>query len=437
MSFCGGDHMQVFDELGLSCEPDNIYFQTMSPILKAADMMDVPERLRLVMAQPKNEIMIHFPVRMDDGSYKLIKGYRVQHNNILGPYKGGIRYDNSVHLDHVKALAALMTMKCALAHLPYGGAKGGVQINPRTFSKDELMRLTRRFVSAIGTNIGPNHDIPAPDVGTNAQVMGWIADTYLNLDSQRNFNNISVTTGKPLEFGGSHGREQATAQGLVYVLDEILPGLNIKEEKMSFSLLGYGNVGSWVGRLLVERGATLKAVGDHTGFIQKDEGIDAEALAEHVIKTGGIKGFAGVKEIDEKSFYQENVDLFIPAALEQMVDREKASWLNCRVVAEGANAPLTPEGEAYLLEQKEMTILPAVLCNSGGVTVSYFEWKQNRQAEQWNKALVDLRLREVMIHSVDRVKAAAQKYDCDYRTAAYCAALERIHEVYEIRGIFP
>lgn len=427
----------ILKELGFRYDPENLYHQVITMALQSAERLDLPRHLQLILSQPKNEIIVHFPVRMDDGDYRLFKGYRVQHNNILGPYKGGLRYHRGVSLDHVKALAVLMTMKTALVRLPLGGAKGGVQVDPRSLSHDELMRLTRRFTSALGPNIGPAYDIPAPDVGTNAQVMAWLADTYINItDPSSRVAARGVVTGKPLAFGGSFGREKATAQGLVYVLEELLPEMNLPFEQVSYSLIGYGNVGSWTGRLLAQRNATLKAVMDHTGAIHHDRGIDAIKLAMHVEKTGGVAGYEEAEVIDEQAFYRLPVDLFIPAALEQMIDAEHAQMLNCKVVAEGANAPTTPAGERVLTE-RGIAVLPAILCNCGGVTVSYFEWMQNRQAETWEEMYVDDKLRRYMYAAAQRVKLAAHRYDCDMHTAAYMTALEQIDKVYRIRGIFP
>jgi glutamate dehydrogenase (NAD(P)+) len=381
--------------------------------------------------------MVHFPVKMDSGRYTLFKGYRVQHNNILGPYKGGIRYHKDVTLDDVKSLSVLMTMKCSLMRLPLGGAKGGIQVDPRSLSEDECMRMTRRFASALGGNIGPDHDIPAPDVGTNAQIMAWFADTYMNFgDPTMRASRQAVVTGKPLEFGGSHGRDKATGQGLVYVLQELLPELGIEVKGATFSAVGFGNVGSWGSRLFCEAGAKLRAVMDHTGAIRNDNGINANDLATHVQKNGGVAGFINADAIDTDTFYTTPVDVFIPAALEQMIDESRARQLNCKVVAEAANAPTTPQGERYLME-KGVTILPAILCNAGGVTVSYFEWKQNRQAETWDAETVDAELRKTIYAAAQRVKLAAHRFDTDMRTAAYCAALENIGRVYRLRGIFP
>jgi len=428
---------KVFEQVRLKYEPDNIYIQTISSILEAADRLKLPHRLQLILSQPKNEIIVHLPVCMDDGQWRIFKGYRVQHNNVLGPYKGGIRYHHEVNLDHVKALAAVMTMKCALIGLPFGGAKGGVAVDPRKLSSDECMRLTRRFTSAMGTNIGPEYDIPAPDMGTTAQMMAWIADTYMNLHApHQRLDGEGVVTGKPLEFGGSHGRDKATGQGLVYVLDEMLPGMGFDLSNVSFSLIGYGNVGSWTGRLLSARGAKLKAVLDHTGAVFNARGLDAELLAQHVEITGGVRDFDGGEPLAEKEFYQLPVDVFIPAALEQMIDADKAALLKCRVLAEAANAPTTPAGERLLLD-RGVGILPATLCNAGGVSVSYFEWKQNRQAETWDLEVVDAQLKKLMVNAARRVLATAKKLDVDMRMAAHCTALEHLGNVYNIRGIFP
>ena len=428
---------EIFEELEEYYDDHNLYFQTIGSVLEAANALKVPHRLKLILSQPKNEIMIHCPVKMDDGTWQLFKGYRVQHNNVLGPYKGGIRFHPEVKLDEVKTLSLLMTMKCALARLPFGGAKGALRVDPRSVSAAELQRITRRLTAALGSNIGPDYDIPAPDVGTNAQIMAWMADTYINFsEPSKKVTASGVVTGKPVEFGGSLGREKATGQGLVYVLDELLPGMNMDISQLSYSLIGFGNVGSWTARLLKKRGSKLSAVMDHTGAIYSPDGLDAELLAEHVKATGGVANFAGALAISNDTFYQTKVDLFIPAALEQMVDLEHAEQLNCKVLVEAANAPTTPRAENYLL-QKGVKILPAILCNSGGVTVSYFEWKQNRQSEQWSEEDVDARLKKIMTASARRVLDMAEKLNCNMRTASYAAAIAHIDQVYEARGVFP
>lgn len=428
---------EIFHELEVYYDEHNLYFQTIGSVLEAANLLDVPHRLKLILSQPKNEIMVHCPVKMDDGSWQLFKGYRVQHNNVLGPYKGGIRYHPEVKLDEVKTLALLMTMKCALARLPYGGAKGALKIDPRALSKNELERVTRRLTAALGNNIGPDYDIPAPDMGTNSQIMAWMADTYINFaESSSKVTARGVVTGKPLEFGGSAGREKATGQGLVYVLDALLPGMGMDLTQLSCSLIGYGNVGSWTGRLLQARGTRLKAVMDHTGAIRNEAGIDAEALATYVAQTGGVEAYPAAEAIDEAAFYGTPVDLFIPAALEQMVDLEHAKLLQCKVLVEAANAPTTPLAERNLLE-RGIEVLPAILCNAGGVTVSYFEWKQNRQSETWDEELVDERLQKVMTRSAQRVLEMAARLNCNMRMASFAAAIEHLDKVYDMRGVFP
>jgi len=432
-----GASLALLSELGFRYDPADLYQQVIGSVLHAAEITDAPHHLRLMLAQPKNEIIVHFPLQLDDGSYRLFKGYRVQHNNILGPYKGGMRYHGNVSLDHVKSLAVLMTMKTALMRLPLGGAKGGVQVDPSLLSVDEKMRLTRRFTAAIGDNIGPDHDIPAPDVGTNAQTMAWMADTYINTYAVREKRTgLASVTGKPVDFGGSHGRASATGQGLVYVLDEMAPEMGLDLAQSTFSLIGFGNVGSWTATLLDKRGAKCKAVLDHTGAIFNEQGLEVDALAQHVLAYGGVKDFPEAQVISENEFYQLPVDMLIPAALEQMIDVPQAEQIQCKVVVEGANAPTTPEGERILLE-RGIEVLPAILCNAGGVTVSYMEWNQNRRAETWSSERVDTELRTLVHAASSRVKLMKHRYNVNLRMAAYAAAFDRLSQVYALRGIFP
>ena len=426
----------IFDELGFPTDSNNLYRQTVSSMLAAADLMNLPHHLQIILAQPKNEIMVHFPVRMDDGEFRLFKGYRVQHNNALGPFKGGLRFHHDVHLDDVKSLAFLMTMKCSLVGVPFGGGKGGIKVDPYKQSKPEMERIVRRFTAAIAHQIGPDYDIPAPDVGSNSQHMAWIADTYSFLSEVGGKQPEAVITGKPVEYGGSLGREKATGQGVVDTLVEMLPEIGVDIKSCKFSVLGYGNVGSWTGRILQDKGAKMNAVMDHTGAILNDGGIDAHGLALHVQKTGGVTGFKGAERIEKDEFYQTKVDVFVPAALEQMITEVEAKMLNCKVVAEGANAPTTPAGER-ILENRDIEVLPAILCNAGGVTVSYFEWVQNKTCHQWDLPKVDSELNKHMVHAAKKVRDARKKYKCGLRTAAYIAALERLQAAYAIRGLFP
>ncbi len=426
----------IFEELGFPTDPNNLYRQTVGSMLYAAELMGMPHRIQIILAQPKNEIMVHFPVLMDDGTYKLFKGYRVQHNNANGPYKGGFRYHPDVHLDDVKSLAFLMTMKCALARLPFGGGKGGVKCDPRKLSPGELQRVTRRFIAAIAHDIGPDYDIPAPDVNTNAQIMAWMADTYASITEGSRTDGMAVVTGKPVEIGGSVGREKATGQGVVDVLVEMLPEMGISVKGCKFSVLGFGNVGSWTGKIFQDLGAKMVAVADHTGAIRNDAGIDAHALAEHCARGEGVTSFKKATAVSNEEFYKTPVDVFVPAALEQMITEKQASWLQCKVVAEGANAPTTPAGERVLIS-RGIEILPAILCNAGGVTVSYFEWVQNKTSSMWDIEEVDRKLNQHMVMAARRTKVARQRYDCDMRTAAYVAALDHLQKVYTTRGIWP
>lgn len=437
MPAAGQTTADIIRDLETYYEPENLYLRTVGLVLDAADLLDVPHEVKLILSQPKNEIMVHCPVRMDDGRWELFKGYRVQHNNVLGPYKGGMRYHKEVKLDEVKTLALLMTMKCALASIPYGGAKGALKVDPRELSEGELMRVTRRLTAALGGNIGPDYDIPAPDVGTDARVMAWMADTYINFaECSSKVTARAVVTGKPLEFGGSHGRDKATGQGLVYVLEEMLPGMGMEFAGLGFSLIGYGNVGSWTGRLLQQKGCRMHAVLDHTGAIANPDGIDAGQLAAHVAAHGGVVGYPDARAISEEEFYATEVDLFIPAALEQMVNLEHAKRMRCKVVVEAANAPTTPRAEQYLLDHG-VEVLPAILCNVGGVTVSYFEWKQNRLSETWDAAVVDERLKTVMCRAARRVLETAAHLKCNLRLASFAAAIQHINQVYALRGVFP
>jgi len=303
------------------------------------------------------------------------------------------------------------------------------------------MRVTRRFVSALAPQIGPDYDIPAPDVGTNAQIMAWFADTYMNITTENPSTDAkAVVTGKPVEFGGSLGREKATGQGVIDVLAELMPTVGLDMKTSTCSILGFGNVGSWAGKLWAERGGKVTAVMDHTGAIYNDGGLDVLALDEYVKEHRGVTGFEkthhGGEAISEAEFYSTQVDVFIPAALEQMITPDKAELMNCKLIAEAANAPTTPAGERLLME-KGTEILPAILCSAGGVTVSYFEWVQNRSNQKWDLEKVDQKLNRHMVDAARRVQQARVRFDTDMRTAAYIAALESIGRVYEVRGIFP
>ena len=420
-----------------SHDDENLYKIAQSQLDRAADVIGLDPRVHLILSQPKSELIINFPVRLDNGNFKLFKGYRIQHNNIMGPYKGGIRFHPHVHLDEVKALAAWMTWKCALMEIPFGGAKGGVKFSPRSHSKDECERVTRRFTHALGNNIGPLYDIPAPDMGTNSQTMVWMMDTFMNTSSHEEKNAMSaVVTGKSVHSGGSHGRESATGQGLVYVLQEWAREHHFSLDGATFAVQGFGNVGSHAARILSRLGATMTAVSDHSGSIQGQEGMNPRRLAEYCARHGGIDGYPGGEACSKEAFFASDVDIFIPAALEGQITEDSAPLMKCRVVAEGANGPTYPKGEQILFD-RGIHVLPDVLTNAGGVTVSYFEWVQNRRSETWTADEVDMRLREMMRRAYHNTRHIARARQVDDRRAAYCHALERIQTVYGERGIFP
>jgi glutamate dehydrogenase (NAD(P)+) len=404
---------------------------------KAADLMGLDPNIRVILSKTTNEITVNFPVKMDDGRVEMFTGYRVQHNSALGPFKGGLRYHPKVDIDEVRALAAWMTWKTAIANLPLGGAKGGIQFEPWKYSESELERITRRFTFALGNNIGPEYDIPAPDVNTNPQIMAWILDTYVSMmPPQQRQAMFHVVTGKPIEAGGSLGRDKATGQGVVFLIERWAEDNGLDLSQMSYFIQGYGNVGSWAARLLKPLGVKLLAVEDHTGAIANPRGIDAEALYAHVQEAGGVKGYAEAEPIDHQTFMSTAADIFIPAALENQVTAETAPLLRVRLVAEGANGPTDLDGDRILAE-KGIAVLPDILCNAGGVIVSYFEWLQNKRSEFWDLEEVDHKLFRLMIRSYARVQAMVEKYQTDWRTASYIVALNRLEKVYKERGIFP
>ena len=417
---------------------ENLYQMATSQFMQAADTIGLDPNLRTILSQPKNEIIVNFPVRMDDGSYRLMKGYRIQHNNILGCYKGGIRYHPQVHLDEVKALASWMTWKCSLAGLPFGGGKGGIQIDPTKFSDGELQRITRRFTHALGSNIGPDFDIPAPDVGTNAQTMVWMMDTYVNTfgAAQKNVAR-HVVTGKSLAAGGSEGRDEATGRGVVYTIAAWAEQAKFELRGATFTVQGFGNVGSWAARILVaEHGSRLIAAQDYTGSIHNAKGIDPEALTKHVAEKKGVAGFSGAAPIEKAAFWKIKTDILIPAALEAQITSQNAADIDCKLIAEGANGPTTPKAE-QMLYAKGTEIIPDILCNSGGVIVSYFEWTQNKQGDSWYVDEVRAKLKRRITDAFDRVWATKKKYKTTSRNAAMITALERVAVSYRERGIFP
>lgn len=404
---------------------------------EAAELVGLPTHVRRILAEPKNELMVHFPVRMDNGDTRVFKGYRVQHNNVMGPYKGGMRYHEQVSLDELKALAMQMTWKCALLGVPFGGGKGGIKFNPREHSPDELRRITRRFTHALGSNIGPSHDIPAPDLGTNAQTMVWMMDTYINTGpSTEKSDQRAVVTGKTINAGGSEGREAATGQGVVHCIKEWARGARFDLEGATAIVQGLGNVGSHTALLLSKLGVSTIATGDHSGYLLNEEGFNAHKLQDYVRVNGSIDGYPRGQKITRDEFFETKADLFIPAALENQVGEKEATKLDVRMIAEAANGPINPEGAAVLAD-RGIPVIPDILANSGGVTVSYYEWVQNRNSEHWDAEEVQRRLLHMMRRAYQRTMFYASEKKVNPRIAAYALALESLATSYEERGIFP
>jgi glutamate dehydrogenase/leucine dehydrogenase len=404
---------------------------------RAAKVAKIEPYVQTILSQPKNEIIVNFPVRMDSSEVRLFKGYRVQHNNLLGPFKGGMRYHPQVSLDDVKALAAMMTWKSALVRLPFGGGKGGIKFDPHSVSRAELQRITRRFTHALGENIGPEYDIPAPDVGTNSQTMAWMMDTYSNMVGSAQKQMVKgVVTGKPVASGGTLGRQKATGQGIVFCILEWAKERGFALEGSTMTVQGFGNVGSNTAVILAKLGVSTVAVGDHTGYMYNPEGFNAHKLQDYVEAHGTIAGYPGGKPITREEFFATKADIFAPCALENQVGEAEAKSLAVKLVAEGANGPCNPAGERALLE-KGIDLLPDVLANSGGVTVSYYEWVQNKRSESWTEEEVDARLEVAMKRAYNEVSDFALAKKCDMRIAAYAIALQRIEAVYREREIFP
>lgn len=404
-----------------------------------ADAMSLNSNIRKILSEANNELVVHFPVRMDNGDVEVFKGYRVQHNNALGPYKGGLRYHPTTDVDAVKALAIWMTFKSSLAGLPYGGAKGGIQMDPKKYSESEMERITRRFTHSLGDNVGPEYDIPAPDVNTNAQTMAWIADTYMSTKppAERS-KNQHVVTGKPVGFGGLEGRDRATGYGVYLNIKFWAKLKNIDLKDKTFIVQGFGNVGYWASHFLEKDGAKLVGVQDAFATLENKDGISVEALLKHTKKTKNrsISGFEGASEIKKEDFFGLDCDICIPAALGNQVTKENADKIKAFLVAEGANGPTTVEAEKILLD-KGIVVIPDVLCNSGGVMGSYFEWLQNRNSEFWELDEILERLRKKMKEVFNKVIKASEEEKMDLRSAAYFIAIERIEKAYIQRGIFP
>ena len=398
----------------------------------AARVMDVSRSIERLLVTPMRQMKVEVAIKRDDGSVAVFDGYRVQHNGARGPFKGGIRYHPEADDDEVNALASLMTWKTAVVGTPFGGAKGGMAVDPRQLSLGELERLTRKFVDQIHFIIGPSVDIPAPDVNTNAQTMAWIVDQYAKYHGFE----PGVVTGKPIEIYGSQGREEATGRGVALCTKWALADLGLPLDGATVALQGYGNVGSWAARFLCAWGARLVAVGDHAAYLKNPEGFDAEALAEHVAASPerSVKGFPGADQSSAEELFAMDVDVLIPAALGGVLTDEVAAAVRARVIVEGANGPTVPSAHARLVKQ-DVVVVPDILANAGGVTVSYFEWAQNTQRFSWEKDDVEQKLEKQLRKAYDEVTLLARKRSLDLRTAAYILAIREVGKATALRGL--
>jgi glutamate dehydrogenase (NAD(P)+) len=388
---------------------------------------------RQVLSSPKRVLTVSCPVKMDDGRIQVFTGYRAQHNNARGPFKGGLRYDEAVNLDEVMALAMLQTWKNALVDLPYGGAKGGVVCNPRNLSLGEKERLTRRYTSEIMPVIGPNRDIPAPDAGTDAQVMSWILDTYSMMVGHQ---ELGIVTGKPVTLGGSVGREEATGRGVMNILRKFLATQNKQLTDVKVAIQGFGNVGFHTARLLHERKVKVIAISERAGGIFNENGIDIDSAGGYYREHKTLLDFPGAETISNEELLMSDCDVLIPAAMENTITAEFAPHIKAHTLVEAANGPTTPEADE-ILRDNGVTILPDILANAGGVTVSYFEWVQGLDNFFWDLKRVQDELQKVMDKAFDEVNARADAADCDYRTAAYSIAIGRVAEACRLKGLFP
>ena len=400
---------------------------------EATTVLGYDDGLFDMLAAPRREVTVSIPLRRDDGSVELVTGHRVQHSLSRGPAKGGLRYSPHVDLDEVRALAMWMTWKCALLDVPYGGAKGGVVIDPRHYSRAELERVTRRYTSEIMPLIGPTKDIPAPDIGTDEETMAWIMDTYSVASGH---TVLGVVTGKPISLGGSLGRASATSRGVVYVALAALRHLGIEPTSASAAVQGFGKVGRGAARFLDDAGVRVVAVSDQYGAVWSSDGLDLAALEDHVDATGSVVDFPGGVAIDNDMLLCLDVDLLVPAAVEGVLHADNAGSVRARVVVEGANGPTTTEADRQLAENGVL-VVPDILANAGGVVVSYFEWVQANQAYWWSEAEVEARLAYRMDSAWQQVVAEAHRLDLTLRTAATCLAVRRVAEAHQQRGLYP
>lgn len=400
----------------------------------SVEKLGLDEGVYEVLKEPKRTLITGIPIKMDNGEVRTFRGYRVQHTNARGPYKGGIRYHPAVSLEEVIALAMLMTYKCAVVDLPFGGAKGGVACDPKSLSRQELERLTRRFTYMMYEIIGPYVDIPAPDVYTDAQVMAWIMDTYSQL---RGYQVPEVVTGKPIFLGGSEGREEAAGRGVAISAREAAKKLNLQLSNLRIAVQGFGNVGSYAAQILQEEmGGKIVAVSDSAGGIYHPEGLNIAALIEHKRKTRRVSGFRGAKEITNEELLALDVDILIPAALERSITRDNVDSIRAKLIVEGANGPTTPEAD-LALQEKKVTVVPDILANSGGVTTSYLEWVQNLKREKWRREEVIAKLEQKIVSAFRDTVSFATTYEESLRGGAMCLAVHRVGQALQTLGIWP
>ena len=402
---------------------------------EAARILNLESGIWKILTHPKRQIIVSCPVQMDNGEIEVFTGYRVQYNITLGPAKGGIRYHPGVTLDEVTALAAWMTWKCAVAHIPFGGGKGGVICDPTRMSRRELEALTRRYVAEIIDAIGPEKDVPAPDVNTNEQIMAWVMDTY---SMHVGHTTTSVVTGKPVELGGSLGRREATGRGVAHLAKRVLKELSISLNNATAVIQGFGNVGSYAALQLHHCGLKVIAVSDHTGALHHAHGLDIPALVRHANAHGSIAGFSNELHFDPEEILTLACDVLVPAAMERVIDAKVADKLKCRVLAEGANGPTTPDADLVLEKrQDEIFLIPDILCNSGGVVVSYFEWVQDLQQLFWEEEEVTRREYHILDRAFDQMVARSKADKISHRTAAMAIGVEKVRAAKNTRGLFP
>ena len=413
----------------------NLFDLAAAQFERGSQAIGLSQDLATILSQPKNEIMIHYPVRLTSGEVRLFKGYRVQHNNVCGPFKGGIRYHQNMSLDECKALAAWMTWKCALQQLPFGGAKGGVKFDPNEFQAEDLERITRRFTHALGTNIGPDWDIPAPDLGTDAQIMDWMMDTYSNVVHDKQAVK-HIVTGKSVICGGSEGREEATGWGVAMCVEEWSRRTGFDLAGATLAIQGFGKVGSHLAKSLSRKGAILVAIGDHTGYRSSPEGFNPYKVADHCRDFGSLANYPGGVEITRDEFFQTECDILVPAAVELEIGSEEAKMVRCQLLVEAANGPTDIDGER-ILHERGIDIIPDILANSGGVIVSYYEWLQNRRCEGWERLEVKDKLERRMLDTYEQVAETGNELGCDLRTACYAVALDNLSRIYQRRGVWP